>query len=391
MLGRCCVPDTLDVRFGRVFLALVVAGVFLPAAGARAATSLRSCARSYSGFTAQPLADADRFAILPLGNLSPTAHVLPTDHIYFMLRRPDDGANFGTVVPVTSPGKVTVTDVATSSSNGSTEYKLTFSPCKQIHAYYGHMGGRMSSKVTSALRRARGRCNSYSTGGTTYRNCDYHTLSVSFAAGEVMGETSGLAAALDLGAYDDRVKLTFARNARHAPQSLSTICPLDLWASGARGALESILGDGMTRRTTAPRCGTITHDVTRTAQGHWYPKSQPVSQLLEDGTIALVHDNIDPSVPVFSVGNGVAGLASGRYTFTIASEDTINRDFSSVRPAAVHCYDDVERMNGSGSTPFDGRILVSMPSATTLRILGQAGACSDAPTVMPSGASQFAR
>jgi hypothetical protein len=113
--------------------------------------------------------------------------------------------------------------------------------------------------------------------------------------------------------------------------------------------------------------GTIVQDVAGTAQGLWFLPGVPTSP--EDPHLALVHDNVDPSQPVFSVGNDTFGLSSGTYTYTPQSSGIVDRDFSAITNDGLtyicHYWE-----VGNPSTPI-GTILLQMPTATTLQIEAQ--------------------
>ena len=84
-------------------------------------------------FSVSPLAPADFMGLTPLGHLAPSGHTFPTDHMYFYTRP-------GSVVPVVSPGEVTVVVAALmQASGGHTDYQLYFKPCRDYMAYYDHV------------------------------------------------------------------------------------------------------------------------------------------------------------------------------------------------------------------------------------------------------------
>ncbi len=60
----------------------------------------------------------------------------------------------------------------------------------------------------------------------------------------------------------------------------------------------------------------------------------------EDPHIALVYHNVDPDVPIFSIGNSIIGLNSGPYTFATQDTGYVDRSFDSVKPDGhIYQYD----------------------------------------------------
>lgn len=73
-----------------------------------------------------------------------------------------------------------------------------------------------------------------------------------------------------------------------------------------QATLSALLGRFTLRRIIAPTCGTIMQDIAGTAQGRWFFDTSSG----EDRHLALVHDNVDPRVGVFSVGTSLTGSRS---------------------------------------------------------------------------------
>ncbi len=76
------------------------------------ATTLPRC--SQQPLTAAPLKAGGYTNILPLGNLNPSDHTIPTDHLYFMLKGnyPDPPA----MADAFAPGNVRITNISQSSA-----------------------------------------------------------------------------------------------------------------------------------------------------------------------------------------------------------------------------------------------------------------------------------
>jgi hypothetical protein len=100
----------------------------------------------------------------------------------------------------------------------------------------------------------------------------------------------------------------------------------------------------------------------------WLNPSQPTYP--ETPHLAIVPDNVTPSMIDVSIGASLPGIAAGAYTFLPTTTGTVNRDPSTIRPgAAIYCWE-------IGYTPTDRRgvVLVQLPDATTLVVEARAGA-----------------
>jgi hypothetical protein len=97
-----------------------------------------------------------------------------------------------------------------------------------------------------------------------------------------------------------------------------------------------------------------------------------------------VHDNIDPTQAVISVGNSVPGLGIGAYVFKPVASGKINADFSRVTAdGTVYCFEP--------SPKTDKHIVLQMPTGSTLLIAGVSGPNCGSGFVMPVGATPFSR
>jgi len=87
--------------------------------------------------TVSPMDLSDIREIAPLGNLNPTGHTFPTDHIYFYTFA-------GPAVPIASPGAIRITQamVQKRTNGGQPElddYGLDFYSCTNHHFYFAHL------------------------------------------------------------------------------------------------------------------------------------------------------------------------------------------------------------------------------------------------------------
>ncbi len=344
-------------------------------------------------FTVSPMQLGDFDSITPLGNLNPSSHVFPTDHVYFGIR--DDGQLGTPMVPVVAPGHVWIVHVdrfdrLEGSGGSATKYKVEFSPCDSVEAYLDHVT-TLDAALTARLDLGEGDCQQYSTGGRTFRFCQ-SKVNVELQAGEAIGTTGGPGEhALDFGAIDQRSpELVYANSARlHDPNAQRhTVCPIDEYSAEAATPLRARLGGFhlMAHRTAAPVCGETAQDRPGTAQGNWYARGADAQH--EDPHLALVHDNIDPTIGAFSIGTTLPP-SPGVWRFVPTSAGYLNREFSQVTPDShTYCYDAFVE----GSPPGAGHLVLQLLSASTLQIERQNGSsCGAGPWTFGGGAIDFDR
>lgn len=371
--------------------------------------SVPACSGDGPLFDTIPMQPSDFLAFRPLGWTSPTIHVFPAKHGNFALALPGQTPP---VRPVVSPGRIWVTEInSTDFGAGKTGYGITFYPCRDFKAYFGHLSG-LSEKLL-ATNGAQKQCSpSYQSGGATVTPCRA-LVNVELAPGEAVG-VSGDAAGVDFGAIDFRIPMLGFAEPKHycvpqrdGTQRLETcemlyyVSPVPYFRSDVRPALEAKLGsyDGSVRRTAAPRHGEYMQDRPGAAQGNWFlpGKDLSVAFLQPDEFIALVHDYVDPRQPIFSVGTTLKGVNSGVYSFTARASGQVNRDFADVRPGSVYCYDSfaVGATTGRINTGDPGGIILAeMPTPTTLRLekQGTRGAtCGSGPWDLSSASTTYNR
>ena len=318
-----------------------------PGQGGPPGGSLPACDPA-AALTVSPLAMSDFVGITPLGNLNPPSHTLPTSHMYFYLPLTSGPAGSGPLgdgripprVPVVAPGRLALQSVSVSEKTTTvggqpvsyTEYALEFGVCGGLSIRFDHVGP-VSERIAAAIQGATPRCQDYTTGGVQSHFCSYDRFELEVSPGEQVAFTSGRSYALDLGASDGRsAPLPFVHPERYQTEARYNRCPLDVFEPTLRGQLlarvgqiELSMGGRLTRpRTAEPICGTVNQDIPGTAQGGWF--ADPQRPYPEDNDLALARDEVDPSQPVFSVGNTVPGLASGTYAFTPRASGLVNRD-----------------------------------------------------------------
>lgn len=363
---------------------------------------LPSCGSNYTFFSVSPLALDDFHGLEPLGAVNPPGHTFPTDHIYFHTRYniPGDYYSLKVEVPVLSPGDVWITSISSSENTHpdgtkNLDYSIDFTPCKEFRAYFIHVSS-LSEKLESAFNEAYGECNEYETGGSNYKYC-WKEVKIRVTAGEQIGTAGGpeqFSAALDLGAYDRRIEpLTYANPDRleYREDLFYVVCPIDYFVPEIREAIYNRFSrsDGSILRTVEPRCGEVAQDIPGTAQGIWFVKGTGALQI-EDPHLALIHDNVEVSRGIFSVGTSMSssGLESASYYFDPNHNGQINRDFDEVTSDGnTYCYEVQKRFSD-----FTEIIILKLTSDTELSIekLNQ-DSCGDGPWSFTSSVSEFER
>lgn len=345
------------------------------------------CPSSGAVFTVAPTDSSAFEYLIPLGNLSPPDHTIPTDHIYYVFPG-DPNQGPPPVTSVRAPSRIDITRVSlvTAIVGGairSHDYKIDFSPCRGVDAYFDHITG-LSAGLSQAVAAGGERCEEYHPRPTdTYRYC---TSNFDFVAqaGEIIGQAGGgTAAGFDFGATDDRSPpMQYANPARY--NQLHVVCPLDLFVGSVRDSILPRLGRTGSPRTIAPVCGSVMQDQTGTAQGNWFVGN--VSAGSPEGwskSLALVHDNFDPRQGVVSFGGNGGGAF--RLDFAPTSSGTINREFSGITPGhQVYCFESASGTGQQTSTSTQSpsqparRALIQLISATRLLFEAQAGSCGTA-------------
>jgi len=333
----------------------------LSACGGGSLSSLPACPATVE-LGAMPLKDDAYTAITPLGRLGPPSHTLPTEHHYLVLK-PDPGRALAAPVYAMAAGWVVEVSSVEHVGAGYTDYDLKLGLCRDFSIGYGHL-----SELAEDLRAALGppsRCNTYSTGGDTYKRCGFD-VRVPVVAGQLLGMAGGNPGqyALDLGAKDRRrVQNAFVNHERYereAADLLYAVSPLAYLKGDLRkAARERTGGWGGARRSAEPPFGTVAYDVPGTAMGNWFREGRPFYP--EDPHLALVPDEVDPGIQVISAGASLGALSGYLVRFTPQATGTVNRGFDTIRDESVYCYPTGDPHTSAPA----GRVL--------LRLAGRAG------------------
>lgn len=382
---------------GRIACGAVVALLFTTAAcdGGTgpdgAPRGLANC-QGTAFLTVAPIDPALLREIVPLGNLSPPAHTLPTDHLY-MNTIVVAGAT--AVANLVAPGDLIVVEVSKQTRSGGgpndgVNYGLKFYPCADVFMYFSHLV-TLTAEFSARVGDISACDPPSSTGGITSVQCSKR-VEIRLTAGTQIGTVGGPSfPGVDYGGADRRVpQLAFVNQARSYGNNSGfgqnrTICPVDYFVPAVATALRAKLGRNGVTRTIPPVCGTIMQDVANTAQGRWFFNNTPQ----EDPHLALAHDNGDPRLGVISSGTSIPTIPVGARSFTAITTGRVNLDFSLVTAdGRIYCYE-----NFALFAPPARHVLVQLISPTRVRIDGVVGAaCGDAATwAFSPGAREFTR
>lgn len=337
-------------------------------------SGLAACS-STPPFSTLPTTLADYDQIIPLGNVNVPDHTQPTDHLYSAFKHL--GGTNGTVTnpELLSPGKVVVTNITNSGEKKdgvqiSNDYAITFTPCKGMSFLFGHVQ-TLSGKVADAVK-----------GGSWDGPCDRRTPAAGeetfycskntdllLEPGELIGKVGGkpTIGAFDFGARKEGYKDPGFVDSNFSP-TVNAVCPLDYFDSATQTKLYTLV-----KRTTEPRCGTIGQDKANTAQGGWYGTNDKQRALQDwNGQLALVHNNIDPSIGLLGVGGKISQPA--KVAFKPRHSGTTNREPSETTAGTVYCYQD-EGLLENNSNPASGTYLIELVDNNTLKVAYQASSC----------------
>ena len=316
----------------------------------------------------------------------------------YLARNPD--ARSPNVTTLYSPGNLTVTRIIVEErrESGLTDYAMTLKLCKDVTLLFGHVSSLSVDLFgdTSSFKDWHFVGEYGGENGRDIRRWD-KDYDVRATAGEVLGTVGGNPGqwALDFAVYDQRHPAENVANpGRYGGGAPIVTCPLSYFEGGpVLDQLVALVNRDKVEGEALP-CGFVIQDLPGAAQGNWYffgtgnyPDTFP-----QDPHLALVHDNIHPSLGAFSVGTSVPGLRTGVYHFKPQTSGRVNLDFSQVTADGnVYCYDSLNHYWGEPISPAHS-ILLQLTSETTLRIEKRdAAECGTGPRTFQSNFAEFER
>ncbi|MDE1849565.1 MAG: hypothetical protein KGI00_02425 [Candidatus Micrarchaeota archaeon] len=356
--------------------------------------NLPACGTSDPPFSISPIQAQNITYIEPLGHVNPSGggHVFPINHVYFYLTLYSNRTAI--VTTLVSPGNVTIYKIESftyySGSDHKTpirnDYTLSFAPCGNATGFFYHISS-LSNKFLSNFTQPFAYCNNVTTGAEYFQSCGKY-VNIKAGAGEVLGTVGGQpggSQALDWVMEDFRITpLDYANDSRFSSStgqdySRYIVCPLDYFSMSVHNTLYGLLGGypvngnftEIVKRTTPPLCGTTAQDIPGTVQGNWFAENISSETFNEGPNLALIHDDINTSVGVFSIGTSMSasGLQAGAYYFTPSNSGPVNRDFSNVTSdGKVYCYQTKEKIYSNGVLPPTETIILQLTTPSRLKI-----------------------
>lgn len=347
-------------------------------------SNLPSCRDNKQLFSLSPLELADFTFITPLGLLSPTAHVFPSPHLYFNVRKtnPQDQNSLPIEVPVVAPADATITTVKHIEAKGRPDYDdsmFAFGVCREVKAYFDHLK-TLTPKIKEAYDKAPiKRCDEYSltypqpVGKVDFKLCEKQ-VNIKLEKGEKVGTAGGGEGqkVFDFGVFDKRItprQFANPKRWRGREHFIYLSCSLDYYPEDVKSKLKARLGGyGQKGELTGVDCGEVIQDIAGTAMGAWVPQGTEFIGH-EPPYLALAHDYIESQYLVFSMGEsaGKSGLPIGKYTFLPKNEGLVNRHFKDIKSdGQIYCFETQDLYQANSKTKVN--ILITMPTPTKLRI-----------------------
>jgi hypothetical protein len=325
-------------------------------------------------FTHLPLDLKKVIEIVPLGNVAPPAHTLPTEHMYFEL------AQFAPVEPVSlyMPGDVRLIALSSTTVNDfegrgitHSDFGMRFALCNDVIGYFLHIQ-ELTPEIKALFNQED--CwstdNSHASEDQQYTYCNT-AVDYPIEAGTLIGMVgSETVKSFDFGLEDYRTELDYANLDRYTPTSLAISCPLDYFANPVKGELYAEI-----KRELEPLCGHVAQDIPGTIQGNWYQGED--TSFADPSTwhkqLALIEYNLDPSKSVISIGGVFAD--TGTWIFEPKTSGQVNRVFADVIvDGKVYCYTGTGQY---GLRKQDGKILVQLVNDVEIKLEHQQGDCSE--------------
>lgn len=331
-------------------------------------------------YTTSPIDPKHLLSVTPLGNLNPPDHTIPTDHIY-LVTKANNEIHPELARKVVAPADITISRISHSIAKKSgkiftDDYSIDFSSCKDIQAKFGHVT-KLSEKVADLIKDQPGDCRvDHPRPEDEYTYCRIG-IDLALKAGEELGEAgAGLATGLDFWTMDFRSKpLEYANPSRFREEQLHIVCPIDLFEPSLKQILSEKFGRYEQKRTVEPLCGSVNQDIAGTAAGNWITTKDGLIDQPEawGKSLALVHDNVDPTVGVVVIGGVIA--KPQKIQFNPTQSGNTNREFSEVKAKdQIYCYEGGMISQYSNQK---GRILIQMTDETSLKVEYQSSGCQD--------------
>jgi len=372
MTAFSMLPSRLSIPAGGV-------GLFALVACGESEKSLPTCPEG-ALFTELPFELERMDHVVPLGQLNPPGHTIPTAHMYWNVKDPGSAPT-----PLRAPAKAVIRGVKRSEFSAThDDYAIRLEVCDGVEITYSHVTA-LSPALAAEIDDYKCDPPREIADGTV---TDCHArLSLEVEAGAELG-TIGDAEhvmGVDFGVVDERVNNKFVNAKRHA-HLRHIASAFDYFTEERKAEVAPYLGfwDGA-RRTALPLGGQFAYDVAGSARGSWY-RVDGTTAFDDDYAIAMVPDFIFPHLMAFSIANVGTPEDAKVLFFDPLEAGKVRRPFEEVvAGAGVHCVDALH---------YDRELTAPSPYAVLLEVLeGEAlsfamieGPCGEGPYVMEPSA-----
>ncbi|OGC14400.1 hypothetical protein A2526_04115 [candidate division WOR-1 bacterium RIFOXYD2_FULL_36_8] len=235
-------------------------------------------------FEVSPVAGSNYKYIVPLGNLNPSDHTLPTDHIYFTH---DDATE---TIPVYAPSSGKILEVYAFNYGSEHDNRLTIGVKNNYSYYLIHLVADSNLKKGDTV-----------------------------TAGQQLGVASKHAAAVDLGVLNRNSPQAFINTSHYVTMNIYSDAPLKYFIEPIKSQLYDTV-----RRLGSDKDGKFCYDQAGKLIGGWFLSDVTETDITSSpavGTkeVAFVYDNYDPTQIMISVGGTV--FSKGVYYVQNAADD----------------------------------------------------------------------
>lgn len=241
---------------------------------------------------ASPMTSDSYKYIVPLGNLNPSDHTLPTDHVYFTH---DDATE---TIPVYAPVGGKILEIYTFNYGSEHDNRIVVG-VKSTYSYYLiHLVASTSLKAGDTVQ-----------------------------TDQQMGVASKHAAAVDLGVLNKNSPQPFINTSHYVDMNIYSDAPLKYYVEPVKSQLYARV-----RRLGSDLDGKFCYDQAGKLIGGWFLQGVTSAEITASpavGTkeVAFVYDNYDPSQIMISVGGTV--FSKGVYYVQNGAADPANVSTSS--------------------------------------------------------------
>lgn len=286
-----------------------------------------------SSFTVAPLDISNIAYIIALGNLNPPGHTVPTSHIYLRF-----DTTFSSPLPVYNvyaPSAGTVIDIYSFGPDA----KITIEVNDTLYYFLGHVIPSVS-------------------------------VGEIVDAGDVVGTTSQMSGAVDLGVINKSTMRNLANPSRYPETILYGTSPIQIFIEPLRTTLYSKV-----RRYATDKDGIYDYDIVGKLIGNWFLDGVAEMETFQpqnwEKHLAFVYDNYYPSKMRISIG----GTICPNYQYGIDVTSTIFENVSVASGLMIYKIYNINIPAGE-NTSHAGYLLVQMITDTQIEVEAFIGATS---------------